>query len=228
MESPPLTAEAIAFTEKKMDMTLGNAIWPNFFLFSDANNWWFSVDLTHVLFLCLFRGYNQDVKEKESWRQETSQAAGKHFSLVYSILHLWTPCGSLLIIYPPFHYNRSKSAHSRMATLIKGMARFNGLWNLDQPLDKYVAMTSKLSFCILCRVKFLMFSLCLGCSCTEKVKSWWKSVPCYKAGCEEGCCYANTQRGCPLEQAKVLINHYVFFLIPFLAMFSSQWIVMDR
>jgi len=68
MESPPLTAEAIAFTEKKMDMTLGNAIWPNFFLFSDANNWWFSVDLTHVLFLCLFRGYNQDVKEKESWR----------------------------------------------------------------------------------------------------------------------------------------------------------------
>jgi hypothetical protein len=26
MESPPLTAEAIAFTEKKMDMTLGNAI----------------------------------------------------------------------------------------------------------------------------------------------------------------------------------------------------------
>jgi hypothetical protein len=23
----------------------------------------------------------------------------------------------------------------------KGMARFNGLWNLDQPLDKYVAMT---------------------------------------------------------------------------------------
>jgi len=26
MESLPLTAEAIAFTEKKMDMTLGNAI----------------------------------------------------------------------------------------------------------------------------------------------------------------------------------------------------------
>jgi hypothetical protein len=212
MESPPLTAEAIAFTEKKMDMTLGNAIWPNFFLFRDANNWCFSVDLTHVLFLCLFRGYNQDVKEKESWRQETSQAAGKHINLVYSILHLWTPCGSMLIIYPQFHYNRSKSTHSRMATLIKGMARFNGLWNLDQPLDKYVAMTFKLFFfCILCRVKFLMFSLCLGCSCTEKVKSWWKSVLCYKAGCEEGCCYANAQRGCPLEQAKVLINHCFFF-----------------
>jgi hypothetical protein len=55
-----------------------------------------------------------------------------------------------------------------------------------------------------------MFSLCLGCSCTEKVKSWWKSVLCYKAGCEEGCCYANAQRGCPLEQAKVLINHCFF------------------
>uniref|UniRef100_A0A804MT08 Uncharacterized protein n=1 Tax=Zea mays TaxID=4577 RepID=A0A804MT08_MAIZE len=39
MESPPLTVEATAFTEK-----------------NDGHD---------------FGGYNQDVKEKESWRQET-------------------------------------------------------------------------------------------------------------------------------------------------------------
>jgi hypothetical protein len=70
MESPPLTVEATAFTEKNDGHDFGYAICPYIFLFCD-DNWYFGVDLTHVLFLCSLRGYNQDVKEKESWRQET-------------------------------------------------------------------------------------------------------------------------------------------------------------
>jgi hypothetical protein len=62
----------------------------------------------------------------------------------------------------------------------------------------------------------LHFIMCsggfVGCSCTKEVKPWWKSVPCYKAGCEEGCCYANARQGYQMEQAKVSINHYVVFL----------------
>ena len=61
---------------------------------------------------------------------------------------------------------------------------------------------------------FLMFPFgCLGCSCTKEVKSWWKSVPCYKTGCEEGCCYANAQQGWQMEQAKVTTNHVVFLFL---------------
>jgi len=69
MESLPLTADAIAFTEKKMDMTLG-------MLFDHFVSC--LITLIHIsgfiylsYFLCLRRGYNQDVKEKECWRQET-------------------------------------------------------------------------------------------------------------------------------------------------------------
>jgi hypothetical protein len=44
---------------------------------------------------------------------------------------------------------------------------------------------------------------------------------CYKAGCEEGSCYANAQWGCLMEKAKVSIS-IMFFPRPFFAMFSSQ------
>jgi len=136
MESLPLTAEAIAFTEKKMDMTLG-MLYDNFF-FS------FNYIITHILGLIysdIFFVYAEDIikmsKKKNPGGKKPPRQPVNILNCWSTLLHL---CSMWKFVNYPSFLHRSKNAHSRMATLLKGMPKFNGSWNLDRPSDKYVAM----------------------------------------------------------------------------------------
>ena len=143
-----------------------------------------------------------------------------------TLLHL---CSMWKFVNYPSFLHRSKNAHSRMATLFKGIPRFNGLWNLDRPSDKYVAMqiqivSSSLFHIAFSNVPLWVFRVFLhkGGQILVEISSLLQSrlrrrlLLCQCATrLADGTSQGNNKSRC-------------CFLVPFVAMFSSQEIVMYR
>ena len=114
----------------------GYAIWQFFFSFNYI--------ITHILGLIysdIFFVYAEDIikmsKKKNPGGKKPPRQPVNILTCWSTLLHL---CSMWKFVNYPSFLHRSKNAHSRMPTLLKGMPKFNGSWNLDRPSDKYVAM----------------------------------------------------------------------------------------